>query len=106
VVGNFVGAILAARVGWAEAGKLLWAIGVAHYIVVFVTLYQRLPTNEALPKELHPVYSMFIATPSAASLAWAAIYGSFDAVARTFFFMAIFLYLSLVVRINFFRGFG
>ncbi|KAG2574172.1 hypothetical protein PVAP13_7KG308400 [Panicum virgatum] len=105
VVGNFVGAILAARVGWAEAGKFLWAIGVAHYIVVFVTLYQRLPTNEALPKELHPVYSMFIATPSAASLAWAAIYGSFDAVARTFFFMAIFLYLSLVVRINFFRGF-
>lgn len=105
VVGNFVGAILAARVGWTEAGKLLWAIGVAHYIVVFVTLYQRLPTNEALPKELHPVYSMFIATPSAASLAWAAIYGSFDAVARTFFFMAIFLYLSLVVRINFFRGF-
>ncbi|RLM64334.1 hypothetical protein C2845_PM16G16770 [Panicum miliaceum] len=105
VVGNFVGAILAARVGWAEAGKFLWAIGVAHYIVVFVTLYQRLPTNEALPKELHPVYSMFIATPSAASLAWAAIYGSFDSVARTFFFMAIFLYLSLVVRINFFRGF-
>ncbi|CAL5030478.1 unnamed protein product [Urochloa decumbens] len=105
VVGNFVGAILAARVGWAEAGKFLWAIGVAHYIVVFVTLYQRLPTNEALPKELHPVYSMFIATPSAASLAWAAIYGSFDAVARTFFFMAIFLYISLVVRINFFRGF-
>ncbi|BAF15534.1 guard cell S-type anion channel SLAC1 [Oryza sativa Japonica Group] len=105
VVGNFVGAILAARVGWAEAGKFLWAIGVAHYIVVFVTLYQRLPTNEALPKELHPVYSMFIATPSAASLAWAAIYGSFDAVARTFFFMALFLYMSLVVRINFFRGF-
>ncbi|GJN01993.1 hypothetical protein PR202_ga19303 [Eleusine coracana subsp. coracana] len=105
VVGNFVGAILAARVGWAEAGKFLWAIGVAHYLVVFVTLYQRLPTNEALPKELHPVYSMFIATPSAASLAWNAIYGSFDAVARTFFFMAIFLYLSLVVRINFFRGF-
>lgn len=105
VVGNFVGAILAARVGWTEAGKFLWAIGVAHYIVVFVTLYQRLPTNEALPKELHPVYSMFIATPSAASLAWAAIYGSFDAVARTFFFMALFLYMSLVVRINFFRGF-
>lgn len=105
VVGNFVGAILAARVGWEEAGKFLWAIGVSHYIVVFVTLYQRLPTNEALPMELHPVYSMFIATPSAASLAWAAIYGSFDAVARTFFFMALFLYMSLVVRINFFRGF-
>ncbi|PIN18281.1 hypothetical protein CDL12_09051 [Handroanthus impetiginosus] len=55
VVGNFVGAILAAKVGWKEAGKFLWAIGFAHYLVVFVTLYQRLPTSEALPKELHPV---------------------------------------------------
>ncbi|CAL9133744.1 unnamed protein product [Musa acuminata var. zebrina] len=105
VVGNFVGAILAAKVGWGEAGKFLWAVGLAHYVCVFVTLYQRLPTNEALPKELHPVYSMFIATPSAASIAWTAIYGEFDAVSTTFYFIALFLYCSLVVRINFFRGF-
>lgn len=105
VVGNFVGAILAAKVGWGEAGKFLWAVGLAHYLVVFVTLYQRLPTNEALPKELHPVYSMFIATPSAASIAWAALHREFDSVARTFYFIALFLYMSLVVRINFFRGF-
>ncbi|KAJ3680071.1 hypothetical protein LUZ60_016349 [Juncus effusus] len=105
VVGNFVGAILAARVGWTEGGKFLWGIGLAHYLCVFVTLYQRLPTNEALPKELHPVYSMFIATPSAASIAWKAIYGEFDSVARTFYFVALFLFVSLVVRINFFRGF-
>lgn len=105
VVGNFVGAILAAKVGWEEAGKFLWAIGFAHYLVVFVTLYQRLPTSEALPKELHPVYSMFIATPAAASIAWGAIYGEFDGLARTCFFIALFLYCSLIVRINFFRGF-
>lgn len=105
VVGNFVGAILAAKVGWMEAGKFLWAIGFAHYLVVFVTLYQRLPTSEALPKELHPVYSMFIATPAAASIAWGAIYGEFDGLARTCFFIALFLYCSLIVRINFFRGF-
>ncbi|KAL8525060.1 hypothetical protein ACS0TY_014606 [Phlomoides rotata] len=105
VVGNFVGAILAAKVGWEEAGKFLWAIGFAHYLVVFVTLYQRLPTSEVLPKELHPVYSMFIATPAAASIAWGAIYGEFDGLARTCFFIALFLYCSLIVRINFFRGF-
>ncbi|CAI9093859.1 OLC1v1029449C1 [Oldenlandia corymbosa var. corymbosa] len=105
VVGNFVGAILAAKVGWVEPGKFLWAVGFAHYLVVFVTLYQRLPTSEALPKELHPVYSMFIATPAAASIAWGAIYGQFDGLARTCYFMAVFLYLSLVVRINFFWGF-
>nr|DAD18644.1 TPA_asm: hypothetical protein HUJ06_020107 [Nelumbo nucifera] len=75
VVGNFVGAILASKVGWQEPAKFLWAVGFSHYLVVFVTLYQRLPTSEALPKELHPVYSMFIAAPSAASIAWETIYG-------------------------------
>lgn len=105
VVGNFVGALLASKVGWIEAAKFLWSIGFAHYIVVFVTLYQRLPTSEALPKELHPVYSMFIAAPSAASIAWGSIYSEFDGCSRTCFFIALFLYISLVVRINFFTGF-
>ncbi|KAL4602644.1 hypothetical protein ACB092_10G068200 [Castanea dentata] len=105
VVGNFVGAILASKVGWNEAAKFLWAVGFAHYLVVFVTLYQRLPTSETLPKELHPVYSMFIAAPSAASLAWQTIYGEFDGLSRTCYFIALFLYVSLVVRINFFTGF-
>ncbi|MED6133974.1 Guard cell S-type anion channel slac1 [Stylosanthes scabra] len=105
VVGNFVGAILASKVGWNEPAKFLWAVGFAHYLVVFVTLYQRLPTSEALPKELHPVYSMFIAAPSAASLAWANVYGEFDGLSRTCYFIALFLYVSLVVRINFFTGF-
>ncbi|KAF5734854.1 guard cell S-type anion channel SLAC1-like [Tripterygium wilfordii] len=105
VVGNFVGAILASKVGWQEPAKFLWAIGFAHYLVLFVTLYQRLPTSEALPKELHPVYSMFIAAPSAASLAWKTIYGEFDGLSRTCYFIALFLYVSLVVRINFFTGF-
>ncbi|XP_010476220.1 PREDICTED: guard cell S-type anion channel SLAC1 [Camelina sativa] len=105
VVGNFVGAILASKVGWSEVAKFLWAVGFAHYLVVFVTLYQRLPTSEALPKELHPVYSMFIAAPSAASIAWNTIYGQFDGCSRTCFFIALFLYISLVARINFFTGF-
>lgn len=105
IVGNFVGAILAAKVGWKEVGKFLWAVGFAHYLVLFVTLYQRLPTSEALPKELHPVYSMFIAAPSAASIAWQTIYSDFDGLSRTCFFIALFLYVSLVVRINFFTGF-
>ncbi|CAL0312703.1 unnamed protein product [Lupinus luteus] len=105
VVGNFVGAILASKVGWEEPAKFLWGVGFAHYLVLFVTLYQRLPTSEALPKELHPVYSMFIAAPSAASIAWESIYGEFDGLSRTCYFIALFLYISLVVRINFFTGF-
>lgn len=105
VVGNFVGSLLGATVGWKEPAIFFWAVGLAHYLVLFVTLYQRLPTNETLPKDLHPVFFLFVAAPSAASVAWMKITGTFDYVSRLVFFIALFLYSSLIVRINFFRGF-
>ncbi|KAF3789754.1 S-type anion channel [Nymphaea thermarum] len=105
IVGNFVGALLGATMGLREGPLFFFAIGLAHYGVLFVTLYQRLPTNETLPKELHPVFFLFVAAPSVASMAWARIQGNFDYVARIAYFIALFLYISLAVRINFFRGF-
>ncbi|MCO5547948.1 hypothetical protein L7F22_001403 [Adiantum nelumboides] len=105
LVGNFVSAMLAAVVGWKEPAMFFWAVGCAHYLVVFVTLYQRLPTAEVLPKELHPVFFLFVAAPSVASVAWKNIIGNFDRVSRFAYFLALFLYSSLIVRINFFRGF-
>ncbi|XP_074319730.1 S-type anion channel SLAH3-like [Silene latifolia] len=104
VVGNFVGALLGASMGLKEGPLFFFAIGLAHYTVLFVTLYQRLPTNETLPKDLHPVFFLFVAAPSVASMAWAKIQGSFDYGARIAYFIALFLYFSLAVRINFFRG--
>ncbi|KAJ0743083.1 putative transporter protein SLAC1/Mae1/ Ssu1/TehA [Helianthus annuus] len=82
-----------------------FAVGMAHYTVLFVTLYQRLPTNETLPKELHPVFFLFVAAPSVASMAWARINDSFDYGSRIAYFIAMFLYFSLAVPVNFFRGF-
>ncbi|KAH9625773.1 hypothetical protein KSS87_010738 [Heliosperma pusillum] len=105
VVGNFVGALLGASMGLKEGPLFFFAVGLAHYTVLFVTLYQRLPTNATLPKELHPVFFLFVAAPSVASMAWAKIQGSFDYGARIAYFIALFLYFSLAVRINFFRGF-
>ncbi|XP_063946681.1 S-type anion channel SLAH2 isoform X2 [Daucus carota subsp. sativus] len=105
VVGNFVGALLGATMGLKEGPIFFFAVGLAHYTVLFVTLYQRLPTNETLPKELHPVFFLFVAAPSVASMAWARIQGSFDFGARIAYFIALFLYFSLAVRVNFFRGF-
>lgn len=96
IVGNFVGALLGATMGLKEGPIFFFAIGLAHYIVLFVTLYQRLPTNETLPKELHPVFFLFVAAPSVASMAWAKIQGSFDNGSRIAYFIAIFLYFSLV----------
>ncbi|XP_078438926.1 S-type anion channel SLAH2-like [Wolffia australiana] len=105
IVGNFVGALLGASLGLKEGPIFFFAVGLAHYAVLFVTLYQRLPTNETLPKELHPVFFLFVAAPSVASLAWARIVGTFDYASRIVYFIALFLYASLVVRVNFFRGF-
>ncbi|XP_057446141.1 S-type anion channel SLAH2 isoform X2 [Lotus japonicus] len=105
IVGNFVGALFGASIGLKEGPIFFFAVGLAHYTVLFVTLYQRLPTNETLPKELHPVFFLFVAAPSVASMAWAKIQGSFDYGSRIAYFIALFLYFSLAVRINFFRGF-
>ncbi|KAG6487450.1 S-type anion channel SLAH3-like [Zingiber officinale] len=105
IVGNFVGALAGASLGMEEAPMFFFAVGLAHYLVLFVTLYQRLPTNETLPKELHPVFFLFVAATSTACVAWARINGEFDYAARIPYFMAMFLYVSLAVRINFFRGF-
>lgn len=96
IVGNFVGALLGASMGLKEGPIFFFAIGIAHYLVLFVTLYQRLPTNETLPKELHPVFFLFIAAPSVASMAWGKIQGSFDNASRMMYFIAMFLYFSLV----------
>nr|UWV48913.1 slow anion channel-associated 1b [Polypodium vulgare] len=105
LVGNFVAALLAAQIGWKEPAIFFWAVGCAHYLVLFVTLYQRLPTTEALPKELHPVFFLFVAAPSTASVAWKFIAGDFDRVSRIAYFIALFLYASLAVQVKFFCGF-
>ncbi|PRQ60288.1 putative voltage-dependent anion channel [Rosa chinensis] len=102
IVGNFAGALLGASMGLREGPIFFFAVGMVHYMVLFVTLYQRLPTNETvIPKELHPVFFLFVATPSAASMAWARIQGSFDYGSRIAYFIAMFLYLSLASTYNF-----
>ncbi|CAA2988473.1 S-type anion channel SLAH2-like [Olea europaea subsp. europaea] len=105
IIGNFLGALLGASMGLKEGPIFFFAVGLAHYLVLFVTLYQRLPTTKTLPKELHPVFFLFVAAPSIASMAWGRIQGSFDSGARIAYFIALFLYFSLAVRVNFFRGF-
>ncbi|KAK7279885.1 hypothetical protein RJT34_24944 [Clitoria ternatea] len=104
IVGNFVGALLGASIGLKEGPIFFFAIGLAHYMVLFITLYQMLPTNTAIPKELHPVFFLFVAPPSVASMAWASIQGSFQNGSKISYFIAMFLYLSLATRVNLFRG--
>uniref|UniRef100_A0A7N0TNA0 S-type anion channel SLAH1 n=1 Tax=Kalanchoe fedtschenkoi TaxID=63787 RepID=A0A7N0TNA0_KALFE len=98
VVGNLVGARTAALVGWRECAVCMFSLGIVHYLVVFVTLYQRSSGRDRLPAMLRPVFFLFIATPSTASLSWSAIAGSFDAGCKMLFFLSLFLFASLATR--------
>ncbi|KAL5670804.1 hypothetical protein ACJX0J_015110, partial [Zea mays] len=92
IVGNFVGALLGGIMGLKEGPMFFFSVGLAHYMVLFVTLYQRLPTSETLPRDLHPVFFLFVAAPSVACLAWARITGEFGYGSRVAYFIAMFLY--------------
>uniref|UniRef100_J3MLI3 Uncharacterized protein n=1 Tax=Oryza brachyantha TaxID=4533 RepID=J3MLI3_ORYBR len=86
-------------------GPIFFAVGLVHYIVLLVMLYQRAPTNVQLPKEeLQPVFFLFTAVPTVASIGpWVRLTGEFSFGARIAYIVARFLYMSLAVRVNMFR---
>ena len=106
VIGNLVGAQAAALMGWKESAICMFTLGMVHYLVVFVTLYQRLSGSDQLPVMLRPVFFLFFAAPSMASLAWKSISGSFDTASKMLFFLSLFLFTSLVILFscNMFKG--
>lgn len=96
VIGNLVAARAAAQMGWKESAVCLWSLGMVHYLVLFVTLYQRLSGGNSLPLILRPTFFLFFAAPSMASLAWNSITGAFDTTSKMLFFFSLFLFSSLV----------
>ncbi|KAG5033838.1 hypothetical protein GLYMA_04G027300v4 [Glycine max] len=103
VIGNLVGAQAAANMGWKESAVCLFSLGMVHYLVLFVTLYQRLSGGDRLPVLLRPVFFLFFAAPSVASLAWESIVGTFDTASKMLFFLSLFLFTSLICRPTLFR---
>ncbi|RZC65701.1 hypothetical protein C5167_009385 [Papaver somniferum] len=104
VIGNLVGARSAAEMGWNEGAVCLFSLGIIHYLVLFVTLYQRLTgNNNGIPALLRPVFFLFIAAPSMASLTWDSVSGSFGTPSKMLFFLSVFLFTSLVCRPTLFK---
>ncbi|XP_003565577.1 S-type anion channel SLAH1 [Brachypodium distachyon] len=103
VIANLVTARAAARMGWHEGAVAMFAVGAAHYLVLFVTLYQRFLGSDSLPAMLRPVFFLFFAAPSMAALAWRSITGSFDTCCKMLFFLSLFLFASLVSRPTLFK---
>ncbi|KAL9671026.1 hypothetical protein QQ045_008589 [Rhodiola kirilowii] len=99
VIGNLVGARGAAMMGWREVAIFMFALGMTHYLVIFITIYQRLQGNNSLPTRLKPVFFLVFAAPSMASLAWDSIsLQKFNNSSKMLFFVSLFNFLSLVCR--------
>lgn len=67
-----------------------------HQLVVFTTIYMRLPSSKPLSSQLHPVLFFFVAPPSAAAIAWNLINRGVDDFSKILMFISLFLYLLLV----------
>ncbi|KAJ4752643.1 S-type anion channel SLAH1 [Rhynchospora pubera] len=103
VIGNLVSARVAAEMGRRESALCLFAIGMVHYAVLLVTLYQRFLGSDSLPATMRPVFFLFFAAPSMASLAWCSIVSRFDTSCKMLFFLSLFLFASLISRPSLFR---
>ncbi|KAF3335552.1 S-type anion channel SLAH1-like protein [Carex littledalei] len=103
VIGNLVATRAAAEMGGKEIALCLFSLGMVHYVVLFVTLYQRFLGSNSLPVMLRPVFFLFFAAPSMASLAWRSIVSSFDTACKMLFFLSLFLFASLVSRPTLFK---
>nr|CAD1823445.1 unnamed protein product [Ananas comosus var. bracteatus] len=64
VIANMAAAAAAAATDLKEIATCMFTVGLAHYLVLFVTLYQRLAGSESLlPALLRPVFFLFFAAP-------------------------------------------
>lgn len=97
VIGNLVSAQVVAEIGWKECAVLMFSLGLVYYLVIFVTLYQRLTSsNNQFPTVLRPAYFLFFAAPSMASLAWKSVSGAFVTPSKMLLFLSLFLFICQV----------
>ncbi|CAJ2649085.1 unnamed protein product [Trifolium pratense] len=95
---NLVAAQIATEIGWNEFAISMFSLGMVHYLILFVTLYQRLTSSNQFPIVLRPAYFLYFAVPSMASLAWKSISGAFLVSSKMLFFLSLFLFISQACR--------
>ncbi|KAJ1405567.1 Voltage-dependent anion channel [Sesbania bispinosa] len=94
VIGNLVAAQVMTEIDWKESALTMFSLGMVHYLILFVTLYQRLTSSNQFPTGLRPAYLLSFAAPSLASLAWKSISGAFLIPSKMLFFLSLFLFMS------------
>lgn len=96
VIGNLVAAQVVTEIGWNEFAISMFSLGMVHYLILFVTLYQRLTSSNQFPIVLRPAYFLYFAVPSMASIAWKSITGAFLISSKMLFFLSFFIFISQV----------
>ncbi|KAF9602335.1 hypothetical protein IFM89_026540 [Coptis chinensis] len=103
--------VLAPKVSFGRPLQPLWQRVSSTYIDLDVNLILWF-ISAVLTATVSFIYSLKIIfyfdavrPPNSASVAWVRIVGNFGYASRISYFVALFLYITLAVRVNFFRGF-
>ena len=100
VVGNILVPIAGIHFAPADLSWFFFAIGLLFWIVLMTIGFYRLIFHPPLPGKLVPTLFILLAPPSAGFLAWVAITGGLDSLARLLYFGAVFLFLLLLTQIR------
>ncbi|SIN92067.1 tellurite resistance protein [Sulfurivirga caldicuralii] len=104
VVGNVIVPMAAPEYAGAEIGWFFFSIGVVFWIILQAVIFYRLFFHPPVDRVLMPTLFIMIAPPAMAFLSYVHLTGQVDALARIFYYVALFISLLLLVQApRFFR---
>ncbi len=101
-VANIIVPLSGAYFGFIETSWFFFSIGIFFWIILSTLIFKRLFFRSAkLPAPLTPTLFIFLAPPSIGLIAYTGMTGSFDNIARFFYYIALFTGLLLLT--NYYR---
>lgn len=98
VVGNIIVPLVGVRFAPIDVSWFFFSIGIVFWPVLLTIVLYRLFFHPALPERLTPTLFILIAPPAVGCLAWIALVGQVDALARILFYCALFLFALLAAN--------
>ncbi len=98
IVGNIVAPVTGVPLGHTELSWLFFAVGMMFGIILYAIVFYRLLFHDRLPPVLRPTLFILMAPPAVASLAYLALGGAFDGMARSLFLVALFIALLVAAQ--------
>jgi len=99
VVGNAVVPIAGVNFAPADLSWFFFAIGLMFWLVLLTIIFNRLIFHSPMPGKLVPTLFILLAPPSVSFVAWVALAGGIDPFARLLYFVAVFVFLLLMVQV-------